>query len=173
MLCQKCHKQRATIRYAEVVDGRVTDQFWCKECLAQQRGGAEGFELSEVPPTRPNKASIHKVVSKVVRAQRSCPECDTRLQSILDTNRVGCAACYTHFSDELPAVLSQLHESPAHRGKRPNASDSNTQLKSDLQAKRALLRTMLKSENYEEAATLRDEIRALEAGLFASNHGAG
>lgn len=173
MLCQKCHKQRATIRYAEVVDGRVTDQFWCKECLAQQRNGAEGFELAEVPPTRPNKASIHKVVSKVVRAQRSCPECDTRLQSILDTHLVGCAACYTHFADELPAVLGRLHESPAHRGKSPQATDTHAQLKSDLQAKRALLRTMLRAENYEEAASLRDEIRDLEAGLFTSTHGAG
>lgn len=173
MLCQKCHKQRATIRYAEVVDGRVTDQFWCKDCLALQRSGAEGFELSEVPPTRPNKASIHKVVSKVVRAQRACPECDTRLQTILDTNLVGCAACYTHFSDELPALLGRLHESPSHRGKGPRATDTHAQLKADLQAKRALLRSVLKSENYEEAASLRDEIRDLEAGLFASNQGAG
>lgn len=173
MLCQKCHKQRATIRYAEVVDGRVTDQHWCKECLAQQRSESEGFELSEVPPTRPNKASIHKVVSKVVRAQRSCPECETRLQSILDTNVVGCAACYQHFCDELPALLVKLHGAATHRGKTPQAPDEGSQLRSDLQAKRALLRSMLKAENYEEAAKLRDEIRELESGLYASNPGAG
>lgn len=167
MLCQKCHKQRATIRYAEVVDGRVTDQFWCRECLAQQRNESEGFELSEVPPTRANKASIHKVVSKVVRAQRACSQCDTRLQTILDTNRVGCAACYEQFSDELPALLAKINESQLHRGKVPNVSDSRTQLRADLQAKRALLRSVLRSENYEEAAALRDEIRRLESGLSA------
>jgi protein arginine kinase activator len=171
MLCQKCHKRRATIRYAEVVDGRVTDQLWCKECLAQQRNGTEGFELSEVPPTRPSKASIHRVVSKVVRAQRSCPECETRLQAILDTRLVGCAACYDHFADELPALLEKLHESQTHRGKGPQTSDERAQLRSELQAKRALLRSLLRTENYEDAATLRDEIRTLEEGLYASGTG--
>lgn len=168
MLCQKCHKRRATVRYAEVVDGRVTDQFWCKECLAQQRRESEGFELSEVPPARPNKASIHKVVSKVVRAQRACPACDTRLQAVLESRRVGCASCYEHFADELPALLSVVHESPWHRGKTPQVTDERTQLRSDLQAKRTLLRSVLKAENYEEAAALRDEIRTLESGLYAS-----
>lgn len=172
MLCQKCNKKRATIRYAEVVDGRVTDQFWCAECMAQQKSASEGFELAEVPPTRPNKASIQKVVSKVVRAQRACPECDTRLQSILETRLVGCAACYDHFADELPALLAQLQGAQYHRGKAAHMTDARTQLRADLQAKRTLLRSMLKAENYEEAAMLRDEIRALEAGLSTSNSGA-
>lgn len=171
MLCQKCHKRRATIRYAEVVDGRVTDQFWCKECLAQQRSASEGFELSEVPPTRPSKASIHKVVSNVVRAQRACPECDTRLQTVLETRQVGCASCYRHFGDELPALLQQIHDAQRHRGKSPQASDTRSQLRSELLARRALLRSMLKAENYEEAARLRDEIRELESGMAAQDAG--
>lgn len=166
MLCQKCHKRRGTIRYAEVVDGRVTDQLWCKECLAQQRSAGEGFELSEVPPTRPNKASIHRVVSNVVRAQRSCPECETRLQSVLESRQVGCAACYDHFGDELPALFEKLQEYQTHRGKGPQQSDERALIRKDLQAKRALLRSMLRAENYEEAATLRDEIRTLEEGLY-------
>lgn len=172
MLCQKCHKKRATIRYAEVVDGHVTDQFWCKDCMALQRSASEGFELSEVPSARPSKASIHKVVSRVVRAQRTCPQCETRLQSVLDTKMMGCPACYVQFADEIPALAAKLHEAQVHRGKTAHPSDVRTQLRSDLQAKRALLRSVLKSENYEAAAQLRDEIRELEGGLYASGPGA-
>lgn len=171
MLCQKCHKKRATIRYAEVVDGHVTDQFWCADCMAQQKSAGEGFELAEVPPARPNKASIQKVVSKVVRAQRACPVCDTRLQSILDTRLLGCADCYEHFADELPALLIRIHDAQTHRGKVAHVSDARTQLRSELQGKRTLLRSMLKAENYEEAAMLRDEIQGLEAGLNAPGAG--
>ncbi len=172
MLCQKCHKRPGTIRYAEVVDGRVTDQFWCSECLANQRSGPDGFEISEVSPTRPNRDSIHSVVSRVVRAQRACPECDTQLQTVFATDRVGCATCYTTFKDELGDLLNKLHGRVAHRGKAAHLTDARTQLRSDLRSKRALLRSMLKAENYEEAATLRDEIRSLEAGLYMSESGA-
>ena len=172
MLCQKCHKKRATIRYAEVVDGHVTDQFWCKDCMALQRSESDGFELSEVSSARPSKASIHKVVSRVVRAQRTCPQCETRLQSVLDTKMMGCPACYVQFADEIPALAAKLHEAQVHRGKAPHQTDARTQLRTDLQSKRTLLRSVLKSENYEAAAQLRDEIRALESGVSASRRGA-
>ena len=172
MLCQKCHKRPGTIRYAEVVDGRVTDQFWCSECLARQRSGSDGFEISEVSPTRPNRDSIHSVVSRVVRAQRACPACDTQLRKIIETNRVGCPTCYETFKDELKEMLSKQHDQTAHKGKAAHLTDARTQLRSDLRAKRALLRSVLKAENYEEAATLRDEIRSLETGLYMSESGA-
>jgi len=38
-------------------------------------------------------------------------------------------------------------------------------LRAELQGKRALLRSALKLENYEEAATLRDNVRSLEDEL--------
>lgn len=172
MLCQKCHKRPGTVRYAEVVDGRVTDQFWCTECLAQQRAGGEGFEISEVAPTRPNRDSIHSVVSRVVRSQRACPSCETQLREVNESGRVGCPTCYETFKDELAETLVRLHGHSAHQGKAAHLTDARTQVRSDLRAKRALLRSVLKAENYEEAATLRDEIRALESGLYMSESGA-
>ena len=172
MLCQKCHKRPGTIRYAEVVDGRVADQFWCSECLTQQRAGDVGFEISQVSPTRPSSDALHKVVSRVVRAQRTCPACDTQLQYVLETHQVGCTTCYETFQDELTELLTKIHSHVSHKGKSAHFNDARTQLRSDLRSKRALLRSVLHAENYEEAATLRDEIRALESGLYMSESGA-
>jgi len=172
MLCQKCHKRPGTIRYAEVVDGRVSDQFWCTECLARQRAGSDGFEISEVSPTRPSRDSIYKVVSRVVRSQRACPVCDTQLRKIAETHRAGCPACYETFKEELAELLAKQQGATVHKGKAAHLTDARTQLRSDLRAKRALLRSVLKAENYEEAATLRDEIRSLETGLYMSESGA-
>ena len=50
--------------------------------------------------------------------------------------------------------------------------DARARVRSELQSKRALLKTALNLENYEEAASLRDEIRSLETGLVASEAGA-
>lgn len=172
MLCQKCHKNLATVRYAEVVDGKVTDQHLCFECMAaHQKNAALGFELTG-PPSAGRKPSSAHVARDVVRGQRACPACGARLGRILETGAVGCAQCYTTFVEDIDNVLEGLHRSLHHTGKVPRVDDDRTRLRAELQAKRALLRSVLRAEKYEEAAGLRDEIRALEEGLSLSESGA-
>ncbi len=50
--------------------------------------------------------------------------------------------------------------------------DARAQVRAELQSKRTLLKTALSTENYEEAAILRDEIRVLESGLSTAEAGA-
>ncbi len=48
MLCQRCHKNLSSVRFAEVVDGSVTDLQLCQDCLAKQLDSqGPGFQLSE------------------------------------------------------------------------------------------------------------------------------
>ena len=75
---------------------------------------------------------------------------------------MGCAMCYDTFGDELENLVRERHAALIHRGKAPNRDDQREQLRVELQTKRALLRSALRSERYEEAATLRDEIKQLE-----------
>jgi len=172
MLCQKCHKNLATIRYAEVVDGQVSDQHLCPECMTlHEKNAATGFELSGPAPTV-RRPSPERVVREAVRMQRTCPACNIRLSRVLEQSRVGCPECYDVFQEHLEPILKGLHRSMLHKGKTPHLSDARARLRSDLQTKRALLRSVLRAENYEEAAQLRDDIRDLEAGIFASESGA-
>lgn len=172
MLCQKCHKNLATVRYAEVVDGQVTDQHLCPDCMAQhERNAATGFELSGPPPTV-RKPSPERVVREAVRMQRACPSCGIRLSRVMETGRLGCAECYDIFQEQIEPILKGLHRSLLHKGKVIRLDDARARLRGDLQTKRALLRSVLRAENYEEAARLRDDIRTLEAGLYVSESGA-
>lgn len=172
MLCQKCHKNMATVRYAEVVDGQVTEQHLCPECLAghEQQGGT-GFELSKVAPVR-RRSAMSRPPREGAREQRSCPSCGIGLNTILEDARVGCSGCYRHFGGPIESVLEGLHQSLQHKGKISRLDDTRARLRADLQAKRALLRSVLRAENYEEAARLRDEIKSLEAGLAMAETGA-
>ncbi len=169
MLCQKCHKNLSTVRYAEVVDGKVTDQHLCAECLAshQQEAGA-GFELS-APAVR--KPPAERVAQEAVRTQRACPLCGMLLSQVLESNRVGCSRCFESFGGQIESVLEGLHRSLRHKGKVFRLDDTRARVRANLETKRALLRSMLRAENYEEAATLRDDIRGLENGLFVSESG--
>jgi len=172
MLCPKCHNKLATVRYAEVVDGQVTEKFLCPDCLAKLQGDdAKGFEFSG-PAATARTPSAEEVVDEAVRMQRACPSCGTTLSQLLEENRLGCASCYQTFAKEIEPRLEEMHHSLHHKGKAPRHDDTRAQLRADLQSKRTLLRSVLRAENYEEAARLRDEIRSLETGLYVSESGA-
>ena len=168
MLCQKCHKNLATVRYAEVVDGTVNDLHLCQECLERHQSDAEtGFELAEPAPFRGKRrkmSALHDAAKSTLR----CDACGTDLAQVLETGKVGCASCYTNFAAQLESLLEGMHAGLLHRGKVPNVDDERARVRADLQNKRALLKTALTMENYEEAAALRDEIRSLVGGLAPS-----
>ena len=84
---------------------------------------------------------------------------------------VGCADCYDAFAEELDTILMDIHAGLTHTGKIPHLDDSRTRVRADLQTKRALLKSSLGAERYEEAAVLRDEIKQLEKGLDAPRPG--
>ncbi len=162
MLCQRCHKNLATVRYAEVVSGQVKELPLCPECLAkQQDGSGTGFELSG-PVLASRASSSPKVAAGRGRVVRICPSCEMHVAKVLDTGRVQCPACYEAFAGEIEPMLSGLHGSIGHCGKSPHMDDLRVRMGADLQAKRVLLRTAVEMEHYEEAAVLRDAIQRME-----------
>jgi protein arginine kinase activator len=170
MLCQKCHKNLATARYAEVVDGKVTEQHLCAECLADhQQGGKAGFELSgPVSSSRSSMASAASLETGRRRGRRLCRSCGTSLTKLVETAECGCGVCFSSFAEELEPILTDAHGSSHHVGKTPRVTDVRSRMNSGLQTKRNLLRSALQTESYEEAAMLRDEIRELEAALAST-----
>ncbi len=168
MLCARCHKNLATVRYAEVVDGKVTDIHLCAECLSvQQDASASGFELSGPVPAAKAGSRSH-VLRPRPRISRTCKSCGAKLLMVLESGKMGCTNCYEHFSADVEPMLAALHGSTQHVGKASKMGDVRTRMRSDLQTKRALLRSALEMERYEEAAALRDGIRELETVLGAS-----
>jgi len=93
MLCQSCHKNLASVRYAEVVDGKVTNLQLCPECLAaQQEGAGAGFRLSgPVTASRPDSPMWGQAGG--IRAPRACKSCGARLARVLDAVQMGCPEC--------------------------------------------------------------------------------
>jgi protein arginine kinase activator len=174
MLCQDCHKNLASVRYAEVVDGKVSEVHLCQECLGRrQESVSSGFQFAKPSPFARRSAAARPsaVMPDPAEARRSCTACNTTLKQIIDTGRVGCSTCYATFPAQLESLLEGIHVALTHRGKVPRLDDARARVRADVQSKRGLLKTALNMENYEEAAALRDEIRALEMGLSAAEGG--
>lgn len=165
MLCERCHKDLATLRYSEVIDGKAIVKNLCQTCLERLQGDAGiGFEMFGAAPT-PSQEFFKRESSDTVPRYLVCRTCGTVLSEALKSGRLGCGGCYETFLEELEPVLHGLHPALRHRGKAPHRDESRESQRMDLQTKRALLRSALKTENYEEAAILRDSIKDLEAGL--------
>lgn len=77
---------------------------------------------------------------------------------------LGCPHDYSEFLTELLPLLENIHEDTTHIGKKPRSTMMGTQD----QAKLIQLRNdhvAIKTEDYEAAARLRDEIAAMERSL--------
>lgn len=168
MLCEKCQKNLATVRYAEVIDGKVKDLSLCPDCLTKQQAELSvGFGLSKPDPVPQHVRVPVKGKSGKELARERCKACGHTLGHVLTSGKTGCGLCYVTFSEQIDPLLRGMHGETRHRGKVPHVDDASARVRVDLQAKRALLRTILRAENYEEAAHLRDEIRVLENELSA------
>jgi protein arginine kinase activator len=162
MLCQKCHKNLATVRYAEVVDGQVKELHMCTGCLNRHHAEeSTGFALSGEAPA-PKTARRRRKPSESLTVSVVCESCGTDSRQVVRDGKVGCPVCYNTFGDELENAIRERNAAVIHRGKAPNRDDEREKLRVELQTKRALLRSALRSEKYEEAAIMRDDIRTLE-----------
>lgn len=165
MICERCHKKVATLKYTEVVKGKAILRNICEACLAELRGDSSaGFEMAGAPSAHFHREA--RADDEPFLGRRECPNCGVALREVVKHGRAGCPECFNAFEDVLDSMISSTHVAPRHRGKIPNsASDAADRIRLDLRSKRALLRSALKTEDYEEAAVLRDSIKELEAKL--------
>jgi protein arginine kinase activator len=176
MICERCRMRLATLKYTEVVNGKAMTRNICETCLKEIQGdAAAGFEMAGEAPgpkgifaeTATDDTTVSAGVSVV--PEKLCDFCGTKLSDVLRTGKVGSAACYDEFRMELEPVLREQQVAVMHRGKSPHVTDKREHFRRDLQSKRGMLRSALRSENYEEAARLRDAIRGIEESLNQAN----
>lgn len=156
--CTECKKPIA-VRYTEVIGDVITHTIMCADCPQLQRrlhGIASGESTGE----------------KLGAKSLSCGNCGTTLDSIKMGNPVGCSECYIVFEDVILAELLATHRIssritptkksvPIHIGRAPGEiKEINPALK--LLALNEALTETLRREDYEQAAWLRDQIKALE-----------
>ena len=98
---------------------------------------------------------------------RVCTQCGFTHAEFLERGLLGCPECYAHFGDVLFADLLHLHADLYRRAAPVEASGKNGEAVDSEEAPRdpARLREMfsdaLRRERYEEAAALRERMRAL------------
>ena len=167
MLCENCKKNNATTYFKRNINGNIQEVYLCSECAAKLDMGGMSSSLFDF--FMPSQFRI-----RAEREQKKCG-CGTTFYNISQTGKVGCPDCYETFKNELAAVLKKINGSKQHTGRCPerlnggknaeNKIPKTEEPKEDLEAKlRKQLEEAIKCENFEEAAKLRDQIKALKEG---------
>ncbi len=158
MLCENCGKRNATTHIRLVVNGTVREQNLCHECAR-----AAGYGHTSTDPLDNLLSSLFGETASLSR-ETACPQCKTTFSQISATGKVGCPECYHTFYDRLAPYIQRVHGSTHHVGSQPTKATSTPTEKVTVESLRHKLQEMIAAENYEEAARLRDEIRAMEGG---------
>ncbi len=171
MQCEHCKKRKATLFYKENMGGRIKEYQLCNDCAAalRQAGELEDMSILLESFTSPFSAggdssllSWSQQSVKPATTGKSCPVCGCTAESIRASGRVGCENCYKTFAVELAAPIRAVHGRATHTGRFPRSYRQKREKQERVNALKTRLAAAISAEAYEQAAVIRDEIRALE-----------
>jgi len=162
MLCDVCREHDASVHLTQAVEGEVTLQHLCAKCAAEQ-----GIETTvSTQPKNVLGEFLQAAQQQAGTAQADavrCTYCAMTLRDFRATGRLGCSRCYATFEQSLRELLRRVQGSAKHVGRRyvPPASHV-LERATTIGELRDRLRRAIENEEFEVAATLRDQIRDVE-----------
>ena len=167
MKCDSCNENTATVHLTEICDGQKVEKHLCKECAMK-----EGIAVK-------SQVSLDKMFNDLVVAHKhvdqlndiACPECGMKWAEFRQSGLLGCPNDYKIFGDALEQVIARSHEGATDHvsSQKPDLpEDGDNQVK--CLKLRQELQEAVKTEDFERAARLRDEIDSLSSALIAHKH---
>jgi protein arginine kinase activator len=173
MLCEKCQKNQATIHMQQIVNGAKIEIHLCPAC---------SLALAELPVSFENlfQGVLDSILSmaggtgkidaagginggaKAIVPKIKCDSCGMTYERFKTGGKLGCADCYRAYSHELETLFKNVQGSVRHEGKFPKRSGVEMRQIREADRLRVLLKKAVEDENFEEAAELRDRIRAMQ-----------
>lgn len=164
MNCQVCG-QPATVHLTDIVNKKKRQTHLCEGCARKQN------LISDDPTPQLNLQPLLQLIlgqmglsstpSEVDPAGLTCPTCGLKYAHFRNDGRLGCPDDYDAFRPALLPLLDRIHRSTAHTGKAPAIFRKQAEA-SELAELKERLRAAVAAERYEDAARLRDQIRAKE-----------
>src|SRR3954467_7601103 len=165
MKCQKCAKP-ATFHITDIVEkGKHREFHFCDEHARQHLAPPE--EAVEAP-------TMSEIAKKLIVSapgslrepspadKQACPVCQITFLEFRNSGRLGCPHDYEVFRNELMPLLENIHDETRHCGKVPRRAPRNSQRQTELIELRNKLKRAIAAEDYETAASIRDQIKDIE-----------
>lgn len=173
MWCERCKERPATVHVTKIVNDQKTEMHLCEVC-AHETSSDLGF-LFEQNFSFPNLLaglldSESLFPSGVLGGSPlqqgiKCSFCGLTFSDFRQVGQLGCSECYKGFGPSLDPLLKRIHGSTVHVGKVPRRTGGKVRVRKEIEELRKKLQKAISREAYEEAARIRDEIKAKEKEL--------
>jgi protein arginine kinase activator len=156
MVCQNCGEREARINITQIVNNKKTEIHLCHQC-AQQDGHTDSV------------FALHKMLAgmvdwnpETISGTKTCPGCGLTEQELRQNGRFGCQECYQIWAPLVSTILGRVQGRTAHTGKVPHSAGEEVKRTRELGDLKQNLEAAIREERFEEAAQIRDRIRALQ-----------
>lgn len=167
MLCQNCGKNEATTHIKQIINGDMAESHLCSNC-ASHLGYSDvfsgfGLNLSEI-----FGSLLGDMVPTLAAGKgHRCEKCGAAFDDIVREGKVGCAECYRTFYDKLLPSIQRIHGKIKHSGKSSSASPEKVKVETTeekIEKLQLQMNDAVVKQDFELAAKIRDEIKALKGG---------
>lgn len=167
MLCEDCKQKPATIHYTQVVGGVSRQMHLCAACMQKRKVGLDLGDmqgllsslLSGMGAMNEDEADRREPEEN----QLKCTRCGMEFSRFRKTGMLGCAQCYQEFREQLAPILKRIHGRVQHAGHVPPSVNRAQRVREEMNRLKAEMNEAVAREDFERAAQLRDQIRALAA----------
>ena len=170
-ICDMCGEEPATVHLLKVEGGAVTHTSLCPGCAESVAGENDGVALVLAVPSvlrrlsgnstpESGEARIHADEDSLC-----CGVCGTTLSDLKESGLVGCSACYGVFADYLEGSLASPEKQAGHLGKVPQRGSASDTVRHEMLRLQRMLRELVETERFEEAASVRDRLVELTETL--------
>lgn len=176
MTCDLCGKFEASVYLTEIINGETRELHLCGSCAREKGqetiehfsatglggsvdifgGGLAGL-LAGLADSglKPEGGEPKKAIT--------CPRCRMTYEDFRKMGRLGCGSCYEAFHRSLAPLLKRIHGSTRHVGRVPAQGIPKSHGgEEELARLKESLVQAITAEAFEEAARLRDKIRAAQ-----------
>ncbi|NNJ25534.1 UvrB/UvrC motif-containing protein [Alienimonas chondri] len=166
--CQSCAKP-AVFHVTEIEDDVPTEIHFCEEHFHAYMK-AEETPAADLPDDLAadtlKAVQAMQEISEAAAVKRGagkrCPHCGISFHEFREKGRFGCPGDYEAFREQLVPLVENIHDATRHVGKVPaGAAGGESSRQFRLIRLRKDLAKAVAAEEYEKAASLRDEIGAL------------
>lgn len=151
-MCEDCGKKPANVHLTQIAPDGAAVTHLCEECAK-----AKGISITVDGALAQQEPAAEEPLDE----GRTCSRCGTTEKDMREKGRIGCRECYSVFADHIDGLLTQMHGTSVHRGKRYSRIGTVRGTAADVERLRGELDRAIKNEDFEEAARLRDTINSL------------
>lgn len=163
MLCDNCHNRVANVHLTQIINNNKVDIHLCENC-AKEKNYMNFNGIYDISDFFNSILGYTAQPYMNTPRQEACKGCGMTFDDFKKTGKFGCAECYGTFTDKIEPMVRRIHGNVVHGGRVPKSAEAEVKKISEADLLKKELEEAIKVENFEEAARLRDKIKALENG---------